>query len=113
MGQGNSAELICDTVDSDAFLQQQLAHHEVVRLAFDKCATHSTTEVNSLSADGARNHLSEEERACVNEYAALYAAQFQKGFLQFNSLFDQFQQRAMEKARQDHLERLARENLRK
>lgn len=106
MGQANGAELIRDTIDADQFLEQQLSQHEIVHLAFAKCVVPST---KGGKQDG--RGLTPEEKACVNEYASLYAGQLQKGYLQFRTLFEQQQLRTMEKARQEHMERMAREDL--
>lgn len=107
MGQGQSlSESIRTTIDSDQFLEQQLAHHEIVHLAFQKCVVPST-----LGGNLDKRSLTDEEKNCVNEYALLYAIQHQKGYLQFRTLFDQYQQRAMEKFLQENKERVAREDL--
>lgn len=107
MGQGQSlSESIRTTIDSDQFLQQQLAHHQAVHLAFQKCVVPST-----LGGDLDNRSLTREEKDCVNEYALLYAAERQKGYLQFRTLFEEYQQRAMKKFLQENKERAAREDL--
>lgn len=107
MGQSQSLPAsVRNTIDSDQFLAEQLAHHEIVDLAFRKCVVPSTLGGNSDSRS-----LTREEKECVHEYALLYAVQRQKGYIQFRTLFEQYQQRAMEKFMQENKERVAREDL--
>lgn len=84
-----------------------MAQHEVAYMAFKKCVVPST---KGGKLDD--YHLTEEEKSCVNEYAGLHVAFLQNGYIQFQSLFEQQQMRAMEAAKQEYMERVAREDLR-
>lgn len=104
MGQNASAQHTRDTIIGEQFRQFCDMRQGVTNRAFKMCVTSPIKEDST-------HELSNDERNCVEEYAALYTGFVKIGFMQFTQLYEMHQRDMYEKARMEAMQSQARSEI--